>query len=679
MWILSKLFNNEKPAFDNDLGTYGVWSNIWSNHDSIDKLSHDQLLLLYKGWVFASCDAIGDGMKMLDTALFKSEKRQDKIKEHELKDMIDPEMIKGISVFLKTLWAAYLYKESAWGKITNILLLKTGNVIEIKNAFNEVQEYQYSDGARIFTFEPEDIIKIETFTPIVADSGMTPLKAVANQVAMDLAAVEFNKLFFENGWRPWTILSHEKKINAEERDEYLAKWKANFVGLKNAHKVAFMDQGIKVEDHSSSQKDMDLANQRTFTMDEVLMAFRVSKPILGKADGVWFADRKVPWYYFNEYTLKPLAKLIQDTLNEELFKGVWYFAFLFPQDKDDLMKEWTAGLITHNQYLLATGRPPLESGNVLFTWEEVEFEWMKVNEWPKKRNIEIQNDIESVIKGVFNKKKFGSEEYNENYWRTKITRTDKDEAEVIRIQRKIFNAQEKEIFKNLNAESKAVKQLKKEDLFDEKTSTLTYLALYAPFFENMMNREWKVALSEISSETFAIDALNQWIWENIERMAKDIDETTKAEIFDIIKEWNNEGIWADAIALNIRSKFNQYTKKTGRVEKIARTEVTRASNKSQDEAYVQSWVIEEKEWFTALDDRVAPECAILHWKRVKLNKSFLKKWETDELWNKVTYETIEYPPRHVNCRCTLRPIISRKSFENVQTIMKKKGITLKTK
>jgi len=679
MWILSKILKSlgsNKPAFDNDLSTYWVWNNIWDTHDSIDKLSHDQLLLLYKGWVFASCDAIWDWMALLDIALFKSKKRQDKLRDNPIMDLLTSEMIKWMSVYLKTLWATYLYKETAWNKMVNILLLKTWNVIEIKDWNNNVVQYQYSDWAGMFLFEPDDIIKIESFNPIIADSWMTPLKAVSNQVAMDMASIEFNKLFFENGWRPWTILKHEKKIKQEEKDAYLAKWKANYVWLKNSHKVAFLDQWVDVKDFSSTQKDMDLSAQRTFTMDEVLMAFRVSKPILWKSDWVWFADRKVPWFYFNEFTLKPLAKLIQDWLNRDKeFKRAWYVSFLFPQDKEDLQKEWTAWLITHNQYLIATSRPLIENWNVLFTWETVQFEWVPVDEWKAKKTVDIEEMLVKWLNSAFNIKKFWTEEYNETIWKTKITRTDKYENEVVKIQRKIFNEQEKEILKNLNSKSKAIR--KEDDMFDEDTSKLVYTAMYTPFFTRMMKIEWTIALKEISKEAFDIKKLNKWIWDDIDRMANDIDDVTKKEIFAIIKSWNEAWLWADAISLNIRSKFNQYTKKSWRVEKIARTEVTKASNKSQDEAYVQSVVVSQKEWFTALDDRVSPECQVLHWKKVKLSESFLKKGDKDELWNKVTYETVEFPPRHVNCRCTIRPIISRKSFEWVSDTLSQKWITLK--
>lgn len=111
---------------------------------------------------------------------------------------------------------------------------------------------------------------------------MTALKAAAIQVATDISSVEFNRLFFENGGKPGTVLTHASKIDDAEKDAYIEAWRSKFSGLQNAHKVAFLDQGVGIADSSgsSSQKDMELVGQRTFTMDEILMIFRVPKPLL---------------------------------------------------------------------------------------------------------------------------------------------------------------------------------------------------------------------------------------------------------------------------------------------------------------------------------------------------------------------------------------------------------------
>jgi phage portal protein BeeE len=67
---------------------------------------------------------------------------------------------------------------------------------------DNIKYYRYFNGQTYFEFQKEDIIKIKTFTPLFEKEGFSPLKAVASQVAMDFASIEYNRLFFENGGRP---------------------------------------------------------------------------------------------------------------------------------------------------------------------------------------------------------------------------------------------------------------------------------------------------------------------------------------------------------------------------------------------------------------------------------------------------------------------------------------------
>lgn len=650
---------------------YSISESMFSNSSIYKKYSHEQLLNMYKGWIFAASDAIWDWMAMLDWNLYKDDLWEEIINNDTLK-LIDSKMIKAISIYLKTIWEVYILKIKVWNKVQSLKMLKSWNVVEKTNDLWDVLYYSYTDGTSFYKFNVEDIIAIKSFSPLFEQSWATPLKAAANQMAMDLASIEYNRLFFENWWKPWTVLKSWNKIDADVRDKYLRKWKENFVWLQNSNKVAFLDQWIEIEDFSANQKDMELTNQRTFTRDEILMMFRVWTPILWKSDWVWFADKKVPWYYLTQYALKPLWDIIADEFNTQLFEWEWYFKFEYPEDKDELLKEYQWNVITLNQYLVWTWRQPVKEWNRLWDWSEL----TPITKAEKPESAQLKTIKDGIWK-IFSQKEFWTNEYNEKVWETKISRTDKYEDEVVKIQKKIFGTQEREILENLES-WKSIKKITSEwDLFNDKKSKLLYITLYTKFFTEMMKKEWEVAIEEISEEAFAVARLNKWIWENIERMSKDIDDVTRQEIFEIVKLWNREWLWADAIAASIRAKFNQYTRKSWRVEKIARTEVTRASNKSQEEAYIQSEVVEEKEWFTAIDDRVAPECAILHWKRIKIWESFLKKWERDALWNKVTYETVDFPPRHVNCRCTLRPIISEKSAENVRNILIKTNKILK--
>lgn len=645
--------NSKKWYFEDEWG-YSL-SSIWWNSDDI---SEEKLLKLYSGWVFWACDAIWDWLAWLWKAIFKDEAETERI-EHDHLKLFDYKLVKAIAIFLKTLWAVYVYKEKAWNRVVKLLLLNPLSVSVERDEFNNVIEYKYVTEKGFYTFKKEDVVEFSTFSPIFSVKWMTPLKAVASQVATDLASVKFNKMFFENGWKPWTVLSSEVKIDTDVKKKYIAKFKQDFMWIDNSHKVMFADQWIKIDAFNVSNKEMESTQQRTFTMDEVLMMFRVPKPILWKSDWVWYADKQVPWFYLNEYTLKPLARQMIEVLNEDedLFKNVWYFSFIFPKDKEELLKEYQANLITRNQYLIATWKKPFKNWNVFWDWEE----WIVEEE---KKEVKLESKLEKSLQKAFWKSlkkkveenKFWSEAYNEKFWKTKILRTDKYEKTIESKMKKIFEIQRKEIVKQIEWK-KWIKALKEDDLIPKKKSLLQYITMFTPFFKDMMWKEWKLTIEEISDETFAIAKLNKWIWERVEAMSEDIDKTTRKEIFAVIKQWNRDKVWSAQIVANVNKKFSLYSKKKWRVSMIARTEITRSSNKAQEEAYIQSWVVVYKQWYTALDERVSPQCKLLHWTKIKLWWNFIKKWEKDSLWNLVEYEDVKYPPRHPNCRCVLRPVI----------------------
>jgi SPP1 gp7 family putative phage head morphogenesis protein len=98
-----------------------------------------------------------------------------------------------------------------------------------------------------------------------------------------------------------------------------------------------------------------------------------------------------------------------------------------------------------------------------------------------------------------------------------------------------------------------------------------------------------------------------------------------------------------------------------RAERIARSEVIRASNFAAQEAYRQSGVVNEVEWLATDDDRLCEFCAPLSGEHIALGDTFFDKGDSyrgsDGGMLDLNYEDIEHPPLHVNCRCALIPII----------------------
>ena len=68
------------------------------------------------------------------------------------------------------------------------------------------------------------------------------MQAIAMQAEMDGTANRWNWNFFKNGGSVRDILSTDQVIKQENKDRLLSKWKANYQGVNNAHKIAILDQ-----------------------------------------------------------------------------------------------------------------------------------------------------------------------------------------------------------------------------------------------------------------------------------------------------------------------------------------------------------------------------------------------------------------------------------------------------
>jgi len=77
--------------------------------------------------------------------------------------------------------------------------------------------------------------------------GVSPMQAVAIQAEMDATANRRNRNFFKNWASAWDIFSTENPIKDEQKERFVSKWKSEYQGVNNSHKVAILDNGLKYE------------------------------------------------------------------------------------------------------------------------------------------------------------------------------------------------------------------------------------------------------------------------------------------------------------------------------------------------------------------------------------------------------------------------------------------------
>ncbi len=142
-----------------------------------------------------------------------------------------------------------------------------------------------------------------------------------------------------------------------------------------------------------------------------------------------------------------------------------------------------------------------------------------------------------------------------------------------------------------------------------------------------------------------------------------INETTALFLKEELKDGLKFGESMEELRDRVNTVFGNAEKT--RAMTIARTETIRSSNDGNVMAWKQSGVVEGKEWYTALDERVCIACENMHGKTIGLDNHYFEEGDeqdfTDKKGNKMhinfDYSDIDEPPLHCRCRCTLLPII----------------------
>lgn len=199
-------------------------------------------------------------------------------------------------------------------------------------------------------------------------------------------------------------------------------------------------------------------------------------------------------------------------------------------------------------------------------------------------------------------------------------------------------------------------------LLDEEDETQVMVRIYDPLVRNIVLEQGKRAARLAGSgSTFdmATEAVRAYLANRTFKFAGEINEETNRRLSAQLQEGVKLGEGITELRKRVESVFTDMSK--SRAERIARSEVIRASNFAANEAYDQSGVVEKLEWLVTDDDRTCPFCAPLDGKTVGLGKSFFDKGDKITAENgsvlDLDYENIDFPPLHPNCRCTIVPVI----------------------
>ena len=86
-----------------------LWWFLWNT-----TIRDNEYVKFFIGWQYAAITAIADTVSSLD---YRLSDWHDKQINHKYMDLITPDLIQNIAIFMKMTWTAYVWKVKAWNSI----------------------------------------------------------------------------------------------------------------------------------------------------------------------------------------------------------------------------------------------------------------------------------------------------------------------------------------------------------------------------------------------------------------------------------------------------------------------------------------------------------------------------------------------------------------------------------
>lgn len=299
-----------------------------------------------------------------------------------------------------------------------------------------------------------------------------------------------------------------------------------------------------------------------------------------------------------------------------------------------------------------------------------------------KQSVMFKERIENVasvaVKALKEVKVKQEQEKAFEYWKAFVDDIEGYVANARQVMKKIFQREEDHVIHLLREANKggdltgatfkanfsSVFAYLRRGMFLKKTT----MAEFLPIMESCNKAQGKRAAELLASKGFKYlsqskdyqytQNMKDILTEHVSKMAGSISDTRAQKLTTILQTAVEDQLSVDDAAREIRSFYKSYT--SYEAQRIARTELLRAGNEGSVAAWQQSGVVTGKQWYTAGAD-ACQWCQPMQGKVIELSDAYHEKG-TDFVGSQggvlsLDYESVDEPPLHPNCRCTVLPVL----------------------
>ena len=522
--------------------------------------------------------------------------------------------------------------------------------------YPRVAEYVWGDDE--VTVPWDEMVHDKFYNPLSVWRGLAPITAIREGISIDLFAQAWSKLFLKRGARPDFGVIAPQGLTSTEKEEIESKLMTKLSGPDNWHRPLVLEDGVTdIKPFSFPPKDLEWLEQRKFARDEVAAVFGVPDEIMGygrdtyenfdTAHKVFWLLTIVPLIQHRDRSLTHFFSKVRPTLEagqvvQTDLSGVGVLQEDIAPKLEQASQLWALGVPFNDiDERLGLGVGPIPGGEIGY----LPFSVVPVGQAGQAQRQALPPAQEQRLfpvpqleakAGSTNPRQYGSPEHLAR-WKAYEKRRGPFERRMQRQLKRDFQDQQIRCLRNLRdgkgaAYAKALwdtVQEKREsvtitvdDMLDWPDEIRRFIETYEAMLEDAVKEFGEAALdnaitsvpASIPGMAVAFDIRNPLLRDAIQEMtiqfAKDITQTTQDMMADELREIlleAEEGGWGipriqDQIYERISTQWD-VRKSDYQTERIARTEMVKASNMGSLEGMRQSEVVERKGWLAALDGR----------------------------------------------------------------------------
>ena len=697
--FLSKIGTRVWDVLNKDVTA--VWTPFYGA-DASSRVTKANLMDNDKNWVYVCTDKIADSVAGVQLKLMRySNKGEDvEVFDHPALNLLNKpnpyqsgRNFKYSTISHEELTGnAYWLKDVAQNPKVLIPLNPKYVTPVISKDGTTIERYKYREGQISKDIPVELIYHLRYPNPGSFLLGRGTVEPIAEWVDVDNYATEFNRKFFINGASFGGFI--ESEASTKQAQELIRIGVENMhKGVRNAHKIGILPKGAKFNESKMTPKDMEFSEADNRFRDKILAAFGVPKSVVGIVEDVNRANAESSNYVFMAFTVKPKLDRLIDFLNEFYLPEFGattnlYFTYVdpTPENQQILLEENKAAGAgaaweTVNEIRAKKGKEPVAGGDVIlvpFNLTPIDSmganpadpnaPYSATNPPPSKSkapkgNFERAKIVDGVAGKVFDMLKV-KETRDELTARHKefVVRVTTYEAKLMADIKKHDMAQKNKVIENVKkivTKSAKTKAVTKADLFNLDTEVGAMIDFATPLLNDLLDDEGTRAmimlgLQDIFNPTY--ERIQKILNASIARMAKSYSQTT----LDLLASKINEGLDAGEGIAKITDRISGVYDLTEeyRAERTARTEVYSVANDASREAYQQSDVVKTIKWVA--EQGCCEFCDAMEKEGpVAVSESFANKGDTVEGTDggtyDLSYEKLNNPPMHPNCRCFIQP------------------------